>query len=525
MSALNLHEFFEKIVSEHPGNIALVLDEVKITYSELNKKANQLANHIRNIHRTNFHGEITANRNIGICVERGIQLVISILAVLKSGGSYVPLDPGYPESRLNFISKDSDIRILISHNQFENLFPDISKDRIINLDAENDQINNENFCNLENITLATDPAYIIYTSGSTGTPKGVTVPHSGVCNMILWTIHTYPITPSDRIIQIASFAFDLSVWEIFSALLSGATLVLVLPTMHRDTNYLLNVMIDNNVTVIGSVPTLFKAILHAPHVKKLQSLKHILSCAEPLTPEVCKGILSTFKANLYNGYGPTETTIMSTHWLCDRENIPDTIPIGKPVSNTQLYVLDENKNIIPRGAVGELYIGGLGVTNGYLNQPELTKDKFISLQFSNNERITVFKTGDLVRFLPDGNLDFIGRVDHQVKLRGFRIELGEVESVIKNFSVIENCVVSLKEINKSSFLVAYYTLNKYVKAEEFDHSSLRLHLNKILPNYMVPTYFIYMQSLPINANGKLDRNNLPTPNANDRFTKRRISNE
>lgn len=505
-----IHNYFENIATDNELSIAIILEENKLTYSELNKKANQLSHYIKNKYHEIYHQTLQPNTLIGICLERSIDLIISILAVLKSGAAYVPLDPSNPKDRINYIINDSQVSLLITQAHLNNNF-NMMLNKTIVIDEVAKDISHQNVNNPIKSSKYTDLAYIIYTSGSTGQPKGVMVPHQGAVNMVLWTIENYPINRNDSVIQIASIAFDFSVWEIFSALLSGAKLILTLPDFYKDPNYLLDTMIKNQITVLGGVPSLFKALFSSDKIHQFKSLKQAVCGAEPLTQELCKTLFSMFNTKLYHGYGPTETSITSTHWTCIKRNYYRCIPIGRPLSNTYLYVLNHDKHV-PIGVAGELYIGGIGVALGYLNRDELTKERFICNPFDEPNAPILYKTGDLVRWLPDGNIEFIGRADHQIKLRGFRIELEEVEHALKKFIGIYDCVAVIRNMNDMSHLVAYYTVRNN---GENIRNHLRSNISNILPYYMIPSYFVELDALPLTESGKVDRKILPIPNQNN----------
>lgn len=505
-NSITLHQGFEAIAQSSPLKTALYFENESLTYFELNQKANKLAHYIRKYYLQTYSKELGKNEPISICVDRGLVMIISILAVLKTGATYVPLDPSNPKERLAYIIKDSKTSILITQTHLIQNFNGIP---IIDINQDKDLISESINGNINVQTHVSDIAYIIYTSGSTGQPKGVMVPHQGACNMVLWTINYYPITYEDVLIQIASYAFDFSVWEIFAALMSGASLVLTASEKYKDPYYLLNLMISKKVSVLGGVPTLFKVLLSCKEIQKLKTLKNAVCGAEPLTEDLCHKFFSLFNAKLYHGYGPTETSITSTHWVCTQKNYRQGIFIGRPIANTYLYVLDEYQRQVPLGVAGELHIGGQGVAKGYVNKNQLTIERFILNPFQETRAPVLYKTGDLVRWTPDGNLQFLGRVDHQIKLRGFRIELLEIEHTIKQLSDIQDCVVVINSINDTSYLIAYYVI--YIQNSNTKHK-LYEHLRKTLPYYMIPSYFVEMKSLPLTPSGKIDRKNLPVPN-------------
>lgn len=499
---------FEEIVKTHASAVALVAGEEGLTYEELNKKANQLAHYIIEVYSTHYQQALLPETPIGIYLGRGINLIVAILAVLKTGAAYVPLDPILPATRLNYIIKNSATHVVLTDalnlkRAEEELSPDVI---FLNM---NDNVISQYATTSPPCEIAPQNlAYIIYTSGSTGEPKGVLVAHAGVCNMVLWTIYYYPITSKDCIIQIASFAFDFSVWEIFSALLAGAKLVLTREELYKDPDYLCEEIIRNQVSVIGGVPSLFKMLLTSAKIQNVNTLKQIVCGAEPLTKALSQQILSHFDAKLYHGYGPTEATITSTHWLCTKSNYKKGIPLGRPIARTYLYVLDDALNLVPCGTVGELYIGGVGVAKGYVKRADLTQAQFLKNPFKNSDAPILYKTGDLIRLRSQGNFEFVGRKDYQIKLRGFRIELEEIENTLKTFAPIADCIATLFSDNDSEHIVCYYILkNSHHTAK----NAIKAFLANLLPSYMLPSYYIELESFPLTASGKINRTALPSP--------------
>ena len=515
----NIVDYFEAIVAKYPNNIALSFESEKITYKELNNKINQLAHFIQERYINWFQTEIKPNSLIGLYLDRGLNMIVSMLAVLKSGAAYIPLDIQYPEKRLSSFFEKYSVDFVIANDMFAKQSSVISNQKTINLDHDFSNIQVQSHQNPGLRILPTHLAYVIFTSGSSGSPKGVMVSHVNVCNIIDWVIGYYPVSPKDCFIQIASFTFDLSVWEIFSALLSGGCLVLTRPYLYKDPNYLLDLMINNHVTILGTVPSMFKLLLNSPKIDALKSLKHVLSCAEPLTDELYSRISSTFlNTRIYNGYGPTETTVMCTHWLCPKYAKHSKISLGKPIQNTQMYVLDEKKDAVYPGEIGELYVSGAGITQGYLNQPELTDDCFSIKEFFPNQSTLCYKTGDLVRYDADGHIEFVGRSDEQVKLRGYRIELMEIERTLGIHPSIGDCVTVINEIDSERHLVAYFTIKNDEGPRKIDPQNLRHFLRQYLPEYMIPTYFVKLDKIPLNDNGKRDKKSLPIPDHQSRFS-------
>ncbi len=501
-------DLFEEQAQKTPDAIALIFGEKQLTYHWLNKKANQLA-YLLLEHKN------TENPLIGICLERSQEMVIALLAVLKAGLAYVPIDPEYPQERIRYMIEDSAVSVLLTLSHQKNALPIKELKHActvlcLDVDGGADQ-------STENPVVKRQPddlAYMIYTSGSTGTPKGAMNAHSGIVNRLLWMQETYQLTPIDRVLQKTTFSFDVSIWEFFWPLITGAGLVLAKPEGHKDPVYLTTLIAEQQVTTIHFVPSMLQTFLTHADTAQCSSLKRVICSGEALAPEHVQQFFSCFGkfgTELHNLYGPTEAAIDVSHWPCQSDDILTTIPIGRPVANTRLYVLDRNHRPMPVGVPGELYIGGLQVGLGYLNRPDLTAKAFIKIElFGINER--VYKTGDLARWLPNGNLEYLGRIDHQVKLRGFRIELGEIESAVLQLSIIRECVVVMRETDSGSKQLVAYVVKKEQNADDLDLPlKLKEHLKQTLPEYMVPAIFMFLETLPLSANGKIDRKALPAP--------------
>jgi len=502
-------DLFEQQVEKTPDNIAVVFEEQQLSYWQLNEKANQLAHYLLSLKTQAGTVLLADNPLVAIGVERSLEMVIGLLAILKAGGAYVPIDPSYPPARIRYMLEDSAAPLLLTQSHLKaQLSLDELKLDCICLDeadfadqpTENPVINHQ----------AEDLAYVIYTSGSTGKPKGTMNAHSGIVNRLLWMQETYQITAQDRILQKTPFSFDVSVWEFFWPLLTGAGLVVAKPEGHKDPAYLASMIATHNVTVLHFVPSMLQTFISHAEMKNCHSLKRVICSGEALSSELVKQFFTSFagqKIELHNLYGPTEAAIDVSHWPCRIEDAP--VPIGKPVANTRLYILDANHQVMPIGVSGELCIAGIQVGRGYLNRPSLTKEKFIEVElFGKIERI--YKTGDLAKWLPDGNLEYIGRIDHQVKLRGFRIELGEIESVLLQVPSIKESAVVIRETDSDNKqLVAYVVTDKSDDQEV--ENALKEYLKQKLPDYMVPALFVFIETLPLTPNGKIDRKALPEP--------------
>lgn len=499
-------DLFEEQVRKTPDNIALIFKEKKSTYRQLNEKANQLAHYLLD------HG-IGADPLVAVCLERSPEMVAGLLAILKAGGAYVPIDPEYPDDRIRRMLEDCGAKVLFTQIHLKAELPAAESNcHLLCLD-ENEFAGKP----IENPSVARradDLAYVIYTSGSTGTPKGAMNAQIGIVNRLLWMQEAYRLTPEDRVLQKTVFGFDVSVWEFFWPLITGAGLVMARPGGHKDPVYLASVISEQKVTTLHFVPSMLRTFLDLADVDKCGSLKRVICSGEALTPEHVRHFFAKFEhsnTELHNLYGPTEAAIDVSHWPCRVEDNLASIPIGKPVANTRLYVLDASRRIAPIGVRGELYIGGIQVGRGYLNRPSLTAKAFFELDlFGKTER--VYKTGDLARWLPDGNLEYLGRMDHQIKLRGFRIELGEISSAILRFPGIRKCVVVARESDAGSGqLVAYMVREQRGDAETDTAHKLKAYLKQKLPEHMVPAVFMFLEALPLTANGKIDRKSLPAP--------------
>lgn len=495
-----IHELFEKKAVETPEQIALVYDDRKLSYKELNEKANQLANHLRK------HG-VGPNQVVGICAERSLEMVIGLYGIMKAGGAYLPLDPSYPKERLNFLCKDANLKIILTHDNVKTNFIGQTDLILFNLDKDWNTISDESTVDLNVDIRGENTAYVIYTSGSTGAPKGVMVPHAGLLNRLQWMQEEYKLTSTDRVLQKTPYSFDVSVWEFFWPLIAGASLVVAKPGGHMDPSYLKGIISKENITTIHFVPSMLSLFLDEDKKDKCKSLKRVICSGEALTLELQEKFFNSLNAELHNLYGPTEASIDVSYWKCIKDIKLKTVPIGRPISNIQLYILNDMMQPVPDGCSGELYIGGVGLAKGYLNRPDLTEQKFIPNPFLEGTRL--YKTGDLVRFLPDGNIEFFGRIDHQVKIRGFRIELGEIEERLKQHPLVNDAIVVAKNYTDNTKRLVAYVVNGKKQAPNI--SDLRSFLKETLPEYMVPASFMVLAEIPLSSNGKIDRKNLPEP--------------
>ena len=497
-----IHQIFEAQVEKTPDSVAVVFEGEQLTYRELNQRANQLAHYLQSL-------GVGPESLVGIAVERSIEMIVGLYGILKAGGAYVPLDPTYPAERVAYMMEDANVPVLLTQQRLLEKLPPC-KARVICLDTEWDSLIGSQ--SIENpVCRATleNAAYNIYTSGSTGKPKGAMNTHAGILNCMLWTQDAYQLTASDRVLQKTVFSFDVSTWEFFWTLMFGARLVVARPEGHKDSDYLVRTIIDQQITTIQFVPSMLQIFLMAKDVEKCTSLRQVICIGEALPLDLQNRFFARLNAKLHNLYGPTEAAVAVTYWECKRESSLKIVPIGRPVANTQMYIVDRNMQPVPVGVSGELYIGGIHVGRGYLNKPELTAEKFIPDPFSGNPKARLYKTGDLARYLPDGNIEFLGRIDFQVKIRGNRIELGEIETILGQHPAVREVVVLAREDIPGDMRVVAYIVPE--KNKKLAIGVLRDYLKQKLPDYMVPSQFVTLDALPLTPNGKIDRKALPVP--------------
>ena len=515
-----IHELFEEQVECTPDAIAVVFENQQLTYQQLNCRANQLAHYLQSL-------GVKPDTLVGICVERSLLMVVGLLGILKAGGAYLPLDPDYPQERLSFMLEDAQVSVLLTQQQLQEKLPQ-HQAQIICLDTDWQFISQSNPDNLITLRVrqfrldgnrqdsnclttvqAANLAYVIYTSGSTGKPKGVMLSHRNLCNHMSWMQATFPLTEKDKVLQKTPFSFDASVWEFYAPLLVGGQLLLAQPGGHADTAYLLKLIAQQQVTTVQFVPSLLQILIEQGGLETCHSLKQIFCGGEALPVALEENVLSNLNVNLHNLYGPTEACIDATFWTCKAGIERQVVPIGRAIANTQIYILDEYLQPVPVGVPGELHIGGAGIARGYLNRPELTKEKFILNPFSNELYSRLYKTGDLARYLPDGTIEYLGRIDNQVKIRGFRIELGEIEARLSQYEDVQTCcVIAREDTTGDKRLVAYVVPHL---GQTPTVSQLRSFLSGQLPQYMMPHAFVMLESLPLTPNGKVDRRALPAP--------------
>ncbi|MBT4836723.1 MAG: amino acid adenylation domain-containing protein, partial [Methylococcales bacterium] len=487
----------EQQVEKTPDAIALQFQQEKLTYQQLNQRSNQLAHYLRN-------NEVGVGSKVGICLERSSELLVAVIAVLKSGAAYVPMDSSYPQGRLEYMVEDSTIPLLITHSSLEDKF-DNADIKVVCIDKDQAEIEHCSTDNPEITNKPDDMAYVIYTSGTTGRPKGATVRHSGEINLLQWYTSEFNFAEVDKTLLISAFGFDLTQKNLFALLTVGGCVVI--PDMsHYDADIIASNIEEHSITLLNCAPSAFYPMVDLANNDKanINSLHHVFLGGEPIQVNQLNQWLSSeaCQCQIVNTYGPTECTdIAAFYRLTDpTEYLSKSMPIGQANSNVNLYIVNQQHQLIPEGLVGELCIGGVGVGLGYLNQTELTDEKFITNPFGDSK---IYKTGDLVRYLPDGNIEYIGRIDHQVKLRGLRIELTEIECVLNQQSAVKECLVLVK----NDVLVAYILTNK-----ELDNHHLKSVLGHELPEYMIPQSLVTMDTWPLTPNGKIDRKALPEPN-------------
>jgi amino acid adenylation domain-containing protein len=498
-----LMSLFEKQVDNTPNDVALIGGDVELTYQKLNERANRLG---RYLSRFGVGPEVL----VGLYMERSVEMVVGIYGVLKAGGAYVPLDPEYPRERLEFMLEDTQVPVILSQKHLATRIPQ-TKAQVVYLDSGWDEIGREEGVNFRNGTVASNSAYVIFTSGSTGKPKGVVNEHRGIVNRLIWMQDEYQLKKDDLVLQKTPFGFDVSVWEFFWPLQVGAKLIVAKPGGHKDSSYLKNLVRRLRITTLHFVPSMLQIFLEEKGLDECDSIKRVICSGEAMTYELQRRFFERFgKSELHNLYGPTEAAVDVTYWSCKRDSERLVVPIGRPVANTQIYILDRHMQPVAVGVTGELYIGGVQVARGYLKRPELTEERFVSNPFRAAEKgAKLYRTGDLARYLPDGAIEYLGRVDFQVKIRGLRVELGEIEAIMEEHESVGRCTVTLREDSPGDKrLVAYYVRRS---GKELPNASFRGWLLEKMPDYMVPQHFVEVVQMPLTASGKVDRRALPKP--------------
>ena len=507
---ITIQELFEKQVTKYPDNCAVIYNaedsffrKNNLSYKELNSRANQVANHIRSF-------KVNPDDIIGISAERSFAMIIGIWGIVKAGCAYLPIAPRGATERTNFMLSDSKAKLLLVQNKNDHNF-NFSGPVIELEDPDIYEGSNEN---PEKVNKPEDLVYVIYTSGSTGKPKGVMIEHHSLLNRLSWMQKKFPIGQKDVILQKTPFYFDVSVWELFWWSLHGASMCL-LPPQTEKFPFIITQTIDQcGVSILHFVPSMLNVFLEYiknkgdREIEKIRSLKHIFASGEPLQPHHVQLFNNLIKkktgTKLTNLYGPTEATIDVTYFECPSNIGIDKVPIGKPIDNTSIFITNGEK-LMPPGEAGEICIAGEALARGYLNNKKLTAEKFIECPFIPGEKM--YRTGDIARWLPDGNIEYLGREDFQVKIRGLRIEPGEIEAVIRNFSPIKACVVDIKKYSETVILINAYL----VYSSEINVADLKVYLANYLPDYMIPANFIVLNEIPLTPIGKVDRKALPEP--------------
>ena len=501
-----LHRLIEQQVARTADAVALEFEGQQLTFAQMNRRANQLARFLR-------QQGVGPNSLVGIAAERSLEMVLALLAVLKAGGAYVPLDPSYPTERLAHILEDARVSLVLAQAHLAGALP-AAAGRVHVLDPSWACYRDEAADDLDDIGKPEDLAYVIFTSGSTGRPKGAMNEHCGICNRLLWMQEQYGLTGQDRVLQKTPFSFDVSVWEFFWPLLTGASLVIARPEGHRDGAYLLGLIRSAGITTLHFVPSMLSVFLEQAGVEACNgSVRRVICSGEALPHELQERFFALLPAvELHNLYGPTEAAVDVTYWACQRGDARLTVPIGRPVANTQIYLLDNRMQPVPIGVAAELYIGGIQVGRGYAGRDDLTRERFVPDPYSCRAGARLYKTGDRVRHLPDGAIEYLGRLDFQVKIRGQRIELGEIEATLDLHPEVIQSVVTVREDTPGDPRLVAYVVGRQ---PGLSAAALRAHLSAHLPSYMVPGAFVMLTELPLTSSGKVDRKRLPAPNPTD----------
>ena len=503
----SIQALFEAQVSRAPEAVAVEYGDERLSYGELNERANRVARYLVR------HG-VGVEVMVGLCVERSVEMVIGVLGILKAGGAYVPLDPEYPAERLRFMLEDTATPVLLTQEKLRGRLPAYGG-RVISLDGDWAEIGKQSAENPKVLAGGGSLAYVIYTSGSTGRPKGTCIEQRSVVRLVKNTNYI-ELGPEEVVLQFAPISFDASTLELWGSLLNGGRLV-VCPAGKLSLEELGEVIQQRGVTTLWLTAALFHQMVDT-HIESLRGVRQLLAGGEALSVAHVRRMLEVIgEGRLINGYGPTEnTTFTCCHVMTADSCIENTVPIGRPISNTRVYVLDGHMQPVPVGVYGELYIGGDGLAREYLHQPQLTAEKFVADPFDTTAGGRLYRTGDLVRYLADGTIEFLGRLDNQVKVRGFRIELGEIEAVLGRMPQVRQAVVVVREDTPGDKrLVAYVVAQG---ATEDLVEQLRSRLRESLPEYMVPSAFVMVEKLPLTPNGKVDRNALPAPERENQVT-------
>jgi amino acid adenylation domain-containing protein len=496
-----LSDLFEAQAHKASETVAAVFEGEHITYGELDRRADRLANYLRSL-------GAGPEQIVGICVERSVEMIFGVLGAHKAGAAYVPLDPAYPRERLSFMLADTSARVVLTQQRLVTELADHDA-KLVCLDSDWEIIEREPSHPAGSDLMPEHPAYVIYTSGSTGLPKGAVIPHAGICNRLYWGQTVYQLTQSDSVLYEASFSFDFSVWEIYGPLMAGARIVMARPGGNQDPRYLADLIAEENLSVAHFVPSMLQVLIEEIDADTCGALRLVFCGGEALPVGLAERFFARLEADLYNQYGATEASINSTYWVCRAEGREGNVSIGRPLENTHIYLLDPRVEPVPIGVPGEVHIGGAGLARGYINRPELTAERFIPNPFSDDPGERIYKTGDMAHYRPGGVISFLSRKDHQVKIRGFRVELGEIEEALSHYPSLREIVVLVREDAPGDKRMVAYAVAE--QGEALEVSDMRRFLQARLPEHMIPSSFVVLDCMPLTPNGKLDRKALPAP--------------
>jgi amino acid adenylation domain-containing protein len=495
-----VYKLFEAQAEKTPAQIAVIFQEQKLTYGELNQKVNQLAHYLQKL-------GVKSETLVGVYVQRSLEMLITLLGILKAGGTYLALDHSYPQQRIAYMLEDSQPFLLLTSKELLSRLPDYHG-KIIVWEKDREEIESQSKDNLISEINLSNLAYLIYTSGSTGNPKGVQISHQSLTNLLQSMLMALGLTPKDVLLAITTISFDIAAVELYLSLIIGAKLVIASTEVTLDGQQLQKAIAQHQVTVMQATPTTWQMLIQAGWQSNTETRLKILCTGEALSQQLAQELIGRSE-QVWNLYGPTEATIWSTTYHV--ENLPDNsssyIPIGRPLANTEIYILNRYLKPLPIGIRGELYIGGKGIARGYLNRKKLTAEKFMNNPYGKGK---LYKTGDLAKYLEDGNIEFLGRIDNQVKLRGFRIELGEIEANLNHYPQIKESIVIAKENEQGDKYLVAYLINKD-KDNQPKIKELREFLGQKLPDYMIPSAFVFLDQFPLTPNGKIDKRELPEP--------------
>jgi len=486
-----------------PGATALLFEGKSMTYQQLDDRSNQLAHYLQNL-------GVKADTLVPVCIERSLEMIVAILGIMKAGGAYVPVDVEYPAERIGYILDDINAKVVVSSSRIKPGITAARDIRVIALDDTTDLIHRQPVLPPAILPAPQDLAYVIYTSGSTGKPKGVLIEHCGMLNHLYGKINDLGIDHKSVIAYTASYTFDISVWQMFAALICGGTTIIYNDELIFNPDKLIKSVDQEQVTILELVPSYLAAVLQEEMYIPLKHLKFLLVTGETVSQQLLARWFShpCYKAiPVVNAYGPTEASDDICHYFMYETPVQTNIPLGSPVQNLHIYITDESMHLCPVGVPGEICVSGVGVGRGYLNRPALTAEKFITDPFAAGKEIRMYRTGDLGRWLPDGNIEYLGRIDDQVKVRGYRIELGEIEHALQQHESIHQAVVTARaDLRGNKQLVGYI-----VPAETFRRDTVNAYLKEVLPEYMIPPVLLTLEKLPLTPNGKIDKKALPAP--------------